>query len=103
MFFPKGHIEAGETAEEAACREVREEAGAAAQVLGEAGTIEFVLENKAVRTLYFLMRYSGEVEPSEPRGSQWCSCEDARELLSFAEARELLATADELRRQLCAP
>ena len=39
--LPKGHIEAGETAEQAAVREVEEETGIAGTILGELGTIDF--------------------------------------------------------------
>ncbi len=39
--FPKGHIEAGETPEEAAVREVDEEAGVVATVVAPIGTLEF--------------------------------------------------------------
>src|ERR1700709_2499146 len=39
--LPKGHIEAGETAEQAAVREVEEETGIAGVILGELGTIDF--------------------------------------------------------------
>ena len=39
--LPKGHLERGETPEETARREVREEAGVDAEPLRYAGTIEF--------------------------------------------------------------
>ena len=48
--FPKGHIEPGETAAETARREVREEAGVSAEILGEAGSYEFELPKETVRT-----------------------------------------------------
>src|SRR6476646_1842072 len=39
--LPKGHIEAGVTAEQAAVREVEEETGISGVILGELGTIDF--------------------------------------------------------------
>ena len=41
LVFPKGHIERGEAAWQTAVREVREEMGLAAQVVGWAGTLRF--------------------------------------------------------------
>jgi 8-oxo-dGTP pyrophosphatase MutT (NUDIX family) len=105
--FPKGHIEAGETVEAAARREVREEAGVTAQILGQAGRYEFDLGEESVRTQYFLMRYTSEVEPGEDkpgegRGRRWCAYGEALDLLTFADARALLAEAETLRRRLVA-
>ena len=98
--FPKGHIEAGETVAETAGREVREEAGGSAEILGEAGSYEFELAKETVHTRYFLMRYAAEVEPGEPRSRRWCGYAEARELLTFADTRALLAEAEKLRRCL---
>src|SRR3954462_11244503 len=46
--LPKGHIEAGETAEQAAVREVEEETGIAGEILAARGTIAcwFVAEGR---------------------------------------------------------
>ena len=98
--FPKGHIEAGGTAAETARREVREEAGVSAEILGDAGSHEFELAKETVRTRYFLMRYAAKDEPGEPRGRRWCSYAEAQELLTFADTRALLAEAEKLRRRL---
>ena len=100
--FPKGHIEAGETAAESARREVREEAGVSAVILGEVGSYEFELANETVCTRYFHMRYAAEDEPGGLRGRRWCGYREARELLTFADTRALLAEAKKLRRPLVA-
>jgi ADP-ribose pyrophosphatase YjhB (NUDIX family) len=39
--FPKGHLEEGERAEDAAIREVREETGLEIEILGELGTTRY--------------------------------------------------------------
>nr|MDT0666237.1 NUDIX domain-containing protein [Micromonospora sp. DSM 115978] len=39
--LPKGHVEGGETNEQAAVREVAEETGVVGQVIGTLGTIDF--------------------------------------------------------------
>jgi 8-oxo-dGTP pyrophosphatase MutT (NUDIX family) len=98
--FPKGHIEAGETAAAAAHREVREEAGVTADIQGEAGSYEFELATESVRAQYFLMRYAAEEETGERRGKRWCGYAQALKLLTFADARALLADAENLRRRL---
>ena len=100
--FPKGHIEAGETADATARREVREEAGVTAEILGEVGRYAFDLAKETVRTQYFLMRYISEDGPGEGRGRRWCGYGEALKLLTFADARALLAEAETLRRRFVA-
>ena len=45
--LPKGHPEAGETAAQAAAREVREEAGVAGELLESLGDVEYTLRAQA--------------------------------------------------------
>lgn len=87
--FPKGHIEAGETAACAALREVREEAGVAATVVRHVGDMPITTGRAAI----FLMRYIADVPASEQRESTWCSPHDACRLLTYSESRALLARA----------
>lgn len=54
--FPKGHIEDGESAEQAALREVEEETGLRAQVLFEAGEVRFMFDGKPHRVRFFAMQ-----------------------------------------------
>lgn len=81
--FPKGHIEDGETAEQAALRETREEAGVDGRAIAPLGTIEYARGKKRVSVEFFLVEYRGEAEPHEAREQRWCTLEEALDLLSF--------------------
>lgn len=94
--LPKGHIEPGETAETAAVREVEEEGAVRAAIVGRAGDTEYVARGKAVRTIFFLMRYVADVTVAEKRGRAWHRYEDARNLLPFDNLRRVLTQAHAL-------
>ena len=68
--LPKGHIEAGETAEQAAVREVEEETGIAGTIVGELGTIDFwfVADGRRVHKTvrHYLMRRVAAVSCPTP-------------------------------------
>jgi 8-oxo-dGTP pyrophosphatase MutT (NUDIX family) len=89
--FPKGHIEPGETAEAAALRETREEAGVAGEVLGAVGDpLEFQSGRELVRVQYFLIRPTAETASIEGREKRWFAFADAQRTLAFENARRLL-------------
>ena len=94
--LPKGHIEPGETPEAAAEREVQEEAGVRAAIVGRAGESEFVVDGKPVRVIFFLMRYEGEAARTEERVLAWRRYEDAVALLHFDNLRRVLTQAHAL-------
>jgi len=84
--FPKGHVEAGETWETAAIREIREETGIEATVLAPVGRVEYPIERfgetirKQVR--FFLLEASDNdtspvAQQEEVRGAFFTSWEDA--------------------------
>jgi 8-oxo-dGTP pyrophosphatase MutT (NUDIX family) len=87
--FPKGHIEPGETLEETAVREVREEAGVEARVVAPLDPLVF----PGARVALFLMRHTADVGGGEGRETAWLSLEDARRRLHFDDARAVLAQA----------
>jgi 8-oxo-dGTP pyrophosphatase MutT (NUDIX family) len=103
--LPKGGVEAGETHEEAAVREVREETGHAADVLAPLRPISYsflwrpdgVRYHKTVH--WFLMRWDGR--PPGPTDGEvaevaWVALDEAAGRLSHRSERELVveATAD---------
>jgi 8-oxo-dGTP pyrophosphatase MutT (NUDIX family) len=94
--FPKGHVEPGETAAEAAARELREEGGVEGRLLGYVGDLEFDLSPVHVKAKHYLFECLHEVEMSENRERRWCSFEEALTTLSFSSARALLAAADRM-------
>ena len=91
--FPKGHIESGETPDETALRETREEAGVAADLVARVGSLEFESGKDVVHVEYFLVRWAADVPAEENRERRWCTIEEASEMLVFEGARALLAKA----------
>jgi 8-oxo-dGTP pyrophosphatase MutT (NUDIX family) len=94
--LPKGHVEPGETPEEAAVREVEEEAGVRAEVIARAGESEYAVGGEPVRVIFYLMRYQGETERQEDRALAWRPYEDALRLLRFDDTRRVLTQAHAL-------
>ena len=91
--FPKGHIEAGETAEIAAARELEEEAGVRGESLGQIGSLQFRFRERDFTVSYYLVDLVSEVPQKEKRERRWCSYDDALTLLSHVDASELLKKA----------
>lgn len=91
--FPKGHIEPGERPEEAAARELQEEAGVCGDVIKKAGETVYKMNGRRYHVVYYLMRYvttpdSGE----EGRNPGWYTVKEALKLLTFAESRKMLVS-----------
>jgi 8-oxo-dGTP pyrophosphatase MutT (NUDIX family) len=101
--LPKGHIEAGETAEQAAVREVEEETGIIGSVVAPLGTIDFwfVAEDRRVHKTvhHFLMRATGgELSDSDVEVSEvaWVPLQELESRLAYADERRLIRRATEL-------
>jgi 8-oxo-dGTP pyrophosphatase MutT (NUDIX family) len=91
--FPKGHIEDGESREDAAVREAREEAGIEGIVAGPAGTMAFDFGSNSYRVHYFVVMTNGNGEEREGRRLRWCRYKQALRKLTYVETRDLLREA----------
>lgn len=101
--LPKGHLEAGETASQAAVREVEEETGIRGRVLAELGTIDywFVAEDRRIHKTvhhYLLEAAGGELSDEDVEVDEvaWVPLAELRERLAYAGERRLAATAADL-------
>jgi len=94
--FPKGHIERGESPQEAAVREVAEETGLRAEVVREAGQVSYRLGGRNYLVYLFLMRAREEL-PSwrehEGVDAFLLAPREALRRLSFPDYKEVLARA----------
>jgi 8-oxo-dGTP pyrophosphatase MutT (NUDIX family) len=100
LALPKGHIDEGESAAEAAAREVREEAGVEATLVEKLGDVRYWYQRGGERVLkvvsFFLFRYrSGSVRDHdhEVDSAEWVPLEDAPRLLSYKGEREMASAA----------
>jgi ADP-ribose pyrophosphatase YjhB (NUDIX family) len=98
--LPKGHIEVGETAEQAAVREVREETGIAGDIIGELGTIDFwfVAQGRRIHKTvrhYLLRRVAGELSDADIEVDEvaWVPLPDIRAQLAYPDERTLVDAA----------
>ena len=99
--FPKGHMEAGETEEETARREVAEEIGLEPVFIpGFRETDEYALRERPgwrKQVVYFLSEYpGGELTPPRPheiRRIRLLPCEEALELFEHEGTRRVLTNA----------
>jgi 8-oxo-dGTP pyrophosphatase MutT (NUDIX family) len=105
--LPKGVIDPGETREQAALREVREEAGVDAEIVTFVETSEYwftVRRNGELTRChkfvhFFLMKYvGGDVRDHdhEVAEARWVSVADAIEMFTFESDREVVRKANEL-------
>ncbi len=101
--LPKGHIEAGETAEQAAVREVAEETGIIGRVVAPLGTIDFwfVAEDRRVHKTvhhFLLQALGGELSDSDVEVTEvaWVPLEELESRLAYADERRLIRRATEL-------
>lgn len=95
--LPKGHIDPGETPEETAPREVREEAGVEAKIVRELARLPQSTRTGPSLVVWYLMRFERETEPLEARETAWFPHAEAIERASFENARELLRAVSRAR------
>jgi ADP-ribose pyrophosphatase YjhB (NUDIX family) len=88
--LPKGHIEKGESAEQAAVREVFEEAGVNARIVEFLATSQQTVRGERQTIEYFLMERVAEGTPTERRVLAWLREDAAMRRITFAESKAVL-------------
>ena len=100
--FPKGHLERGEMPDAAAMREVEEETGVRGlELCGPIETIDWYFRFRGRhihKVCYFYLMQTAEERtcPQEAEGitaCRWTPYEEARDMISYANAREVLRRA----------
>jgi ADP-ribose pyrophosphatase YjhB (NUDIX family) len=101
--LPKGHLELGETPEDAAVREVEEETGIRGAVLAPLGTIDFwfVAEQRRVHKTvhhFLLEARGGELSDADIEVVEvaWVPLAEVPATLAYADERRLMTRVDDL-------
>ena len=100
--LPKGHVDPGQTAVEAAAREVREEAGVEAEPIEKLGDVRYWYQRAGRRiakeVAFFLCEYrSGDPgdHDAEVEVARWMPLSEAVDALSYKGEREMVERARE--------
>ncbi len=98
--LPKGHPDHAESVAETALREVREETGVDAEVVGRLGEVRYRYQRGGRRIAkvveFFLLRYvSGDVDDHdhEVEHARWIPAAQAAESLSYPGERDMVREA----------
>jgi 8-oxo-dGTP pyrophosphatase MutT (NUDIX family) len=100
--LPKGHLEAGETPEQAAVREVREETGVTGGIRAPLATVDYWFVERDRRRIhkqvdYFLLDYVGgdnaDYDRGEVSGAEWLDWDEGLRRLTFENEREVVRQA----------
>ena len=96
--FPKGHIEKGETAPEAALREVEEETGYRCEIVKPFERVQYYFQREDKITkktvTWFLMTpvaKTGVHDPEEILETEWVTMEEAHKRATYKSDKKLLA------------
>jgi ADP-ribose pyrophosphatase YjhB (NUDIX family) len=95
--LPKGHVEAGETTEDTAVREVAEETGITGRVVASLGVIDFwfVADGRRIHKTvhhYLLVAQGGELSADDVEVEQveWVRLDELAARLAYADERRLV-------------
>jgi 8-oxo-dGTP pyrophosphatase MutT (NUDIX family) len=101
--LPKGHVEPGETTEDAAVREVAEETGITGRVVATLGTIDFwfVAEGRRIHKTvhhFLLMATAGELSADDVEVEEvaWVPLDELPDRLAYADERRLVERVPDL-------
>jgi len=100
LALPKGHVDPGETPEQAARREVREEAGVDAELVEKLGDVRYFYQRGGRRiskvvTFYLFEYLSGDPadHDSEVEVARWMGLEAAARKLTYEGERDMAGRA----------
>jgi 8-oxo-dGTP pyrophosphatase MutT (NUDIX family) len=100
LALPKGHVDPGETPQETAAREVREETGIEAEPIEQLGEIRYFYQREGRRIFkrvsFFLFAYRGgsvEDHDEEVEEARWMPLREAAAALSYEGERTMVARA----------
>lgn len=90
--LPKGHIDAGENADETAVREVLEETGYKGSITSYIGeTPRYTFNGESILVAYYLMSpLNEEPYPAEERKKEWVEIDKAIEMVKNEDLKGLL-------------
>ena len=102
--LPKGLIDRGEQPDATALREVQEETGVAAELVGKLGDVRYVYTRGGQRIFkivsFYLLRYrSGRIDELDPSmrrevaEARWLPLDEAQKLLAYRGERDMAALA----------
>jgi 8-oxo-dGTP pyrophosphatase MutT (NUDIX family) len=101
--LPKGHVEPGETNEETALREIKEETGIVGRIVRPIGSIDywFVFDNRRIHKTvhHFLVRATGgELTDTdvEVEDVAWVSFDELSDRLAYPNERDLVRSDPDL-------
>lgn len=98
--LPKGHVEAGETYEDTAVREIAEETGIRGRVIAPLGSLDywFVANHQRIHKVvhqFLLVRESGALDDSDPEVDvvDWVHFAELGERLTYSNERKIVPLA----------